>query len=160
MFLRSTRLPSEMLYISLYIDSTQGGWGWGMGNKSDKVAPSLCLSLSHFHSLCPCWLRLPSTRSVYLLFAVLPLLNLLFSSVCIILFYLRPILRSMLGGLRNSRPDVLVLDLWLGSVLTQSNVAILDFFFKHLFIWSDRHHLFSSWGFEPLTLMHKVSHYY
>lgn len=34
-------LPSEgqMLYIFLYIDSTQGGWGQGMGNKSDKVAP-------------------------------------------------------------------------------------------------------------------------
>lgn len=38
-------------------------------------------------------------------------------------------MHSMLGGLRNSRPDVVVLDLRLGSVLTQSNVAILDFFF-------------------------------
>lgn len=85
MFLRSTRLPSEgeMLYIFLYIDSTQGGCGRGMGNKSDKVVPSLCLSLSHFYSPCPRWLRLPFACSVYLLFSVLPLRNLLFSSICI-----------------------------------------------------------------------------
>lgn len=48
-----------MPYIFLYIDSTQGEWRRGMGNKSDKVGPSLCLSLSRFYSLCSRWLRLP-----------------------------------------------------------------------------------------------------
>lgn len=29
-----------LLYIFLYIDSTQGGWGRRMSNKSDEVASS------------------------------------------------------------------------------------------------------------------------
>lgn len=118
MFFRCTQLPSEgwMLYIFL-IDSTQGGWGGGMGNKSDKVDPSLWLSLSHFHSQCPPWLRLPFACSVYLLYTFLfsPLPKLLFSSICI-----SPALcwshwdrssTARWGGLCNGRPDVLVPDL-------------------------------------------------
>lgn len=44
----------QMLYIFLCTDSVQGGWEWGMDNKSDRVAPSWCLSLSHFYCLYSC----------------------------------------------------------------------------------------------------------
>lgn len=72
-----------MLYIFLHIDSTQGGWGRGMGNKSDKVSPSLCLSLSRFYPLCPRWLKLYLLHFLFIFFLFFPRRNLLFSSICI-----------------------------------------------------------------------------
>lgn len=125
MFLRSTRLPLEgqMLYIFLHIDSTQGGWGRGMGNKSDKVSPSLCLSLSRFYPLCPRWLKLYLLH--FLLSVFFPAVTCYSAPSAFLLHCVsfRPLLNSVLGGLRNNRPDVLVLELWLGCVLTKSAIT-------------------------------------
>lgn len=143
MFLRSAGLPSEswMLYIFPYIESTQGGRGRGMGNKSDKVVPSLCFSLSRIYSQRPCWPRLP--------FALLCLPPFFFfltynsASVCLFPLHCAGSHRghSRTAQLRNNSPDVVVAGaLWLGSVRTQSRITRRVAQFRSCLIHLDGRH--------------------
>lgn len=160
MFLSSTGLPSEgqMLYIFLYIDSHQGWWGRGMGNKRDKVSP-LSLSLSRCSCCCSGWLK--TTRySWHFLFisfnlhsSIVHICKLFFTSIRVSVFMLCIVsllsLHSILGGLCNNRPHAPVVELWLGLVLLWLSPGSLaaDVAFIYVFVIfyiireSDRLHL-------------------
>lgn len=167
MFLRSTRLPSEgqMLYIFLYIDSTQGGWGRGMGNKSDKVAPSSVPFALTFPLSVPSLAQATFLRRIFASFFLFSTLHKrLFSSICICIALSQwgHSLHSMLGGLCNSRPDVLVLELWFCSDSVQEHKSLMLQSFgegKPLDHSFEIHFHKQSWRFELLTLIYKVSAY-
>lgn len=134
MFFRYARLPSEdqMLYIFFQNGLYNGGWGRGMGNKSDKVSASQCLSLSRFCSLCSYLADVPFLHSLFISFSPFSLfyrttIHLQLHFCFIVLLSFRLVLHSMLGSLHNKRPDVLVVKLQLGSVLAQSRITRIAF---------------------------------